>query len=727
MIRTLWRYSHLTLAVFSFITLTIAAATGIILAVEPVLQQQQPYKAAHAGELTLAQTVPVLKAQYKGIRKLLVDDAGFVRMEYSDGQAGDRKVFVDPLTGKVLGQPAEQPAIFQWATTLHRSLFLHETGRAVMGITAALLVLIALSGILLVAQKQGGFRRFFARVEPGSRAGYYHTVSGRISFLFILAIALSGGYMSASRFLLKPKAAHAKVDVDQIRETPERMTANFPLFQQTRLAAVQSLEFPFSDFPEDYYTLRLHDREVCVNQVTGDILATQLQPRAYLLNAFATRWHTGRSGTVWAILLGIAAAYILFFIYSGFVITWQRLAGRQKNRYRPEESEIILLTGSENGSTLKFAAAVYRQLLQHGRKAYITPLNQYGLYPKATYFIILTSTYGLGEPPANAANFASLLVQYPQQQPVQFSVVGFGSRAYEHFCGFAFTVHELLLQQPWAQPLMEVVTVNDRSPQDFSHWLTQWTALTGQPLLMPRALLKKPVKGLRRFTVTAKSATDDNHTFIIDLAGPANFLSGDLLAIYPKNDHRERLYSIGRVNNQARLSVKLHPHGLGSAFLHGLQPGDALQARIIRNPHFHFPTQASQVILIANGTGIAPFIGMIACNTKKITTDLYCGFRYRTSFSHYAGHLQTYAGSQQLRQVYTAFSKEDNCCYVTDLVTQNMAAICEALEAGAVIMICGSLAMQQDVLLVLGKAISTKDGTTLATYLQNGQIRSDCY
>ena len=104
----------------------------------------------------------------------------------------------------------------------------------------------------------------------------------------------------------------------------------------------------------------------------------------------------------------------------------------------------------------------------------------------------------------------------------------------------------------------------------------------------------------------------------------SKFTSGDLLAIYPANDNRERLYSIGNHQRNIQLVVKLHPHGLGSGFLYNLEAGEIIKARIINNHAFHFPKKASKVALISNGTGIAPFLGMIEQNKKKTEIHLYC-------------------------------------------------------------------------------------------------------
>ena len=61
-----------------------------------------------------------------------------------------------------------------------------------------------------------------------------------------------------------------------------------------------------------------------------------------------------------------------------------------------------------------------------------------------------------------------------------------------------------------------------------------------------------------------------------------SFKSGDLLAIYPDNDHKERFYSIGKVDGAIQLVVKLYENGLGSGFLYKLKEGQEIKARIVK-------------------------------------------------------------------------------------------------------------------------------------------------
>ncbi|MEO5893160.1 MAG: PepSY domain-containing protein [Ferruginibacter sp.] len=729
MIISVWRYSHLALAVSSFLLLTLASLTGIVLAFEPVIEKARNYKIDNFDRVTISQVVPVLKEKIKGIQELAIDDNDFVIVKYSDKEGNDKKNYVNPVTGTILGTPQKQAPLFEWMTALHRSLFLHETGRLIVGISAFLLILIALSGIALVIQRQKGVRRFFAPVEKTGFARYYHVVFGRLSLVFILALALSGTYLSVSRFIIKAEKVSVKVNEDDIKEEPEKRLADFTIFQQTPLSQVESIQFPFSDFPEDYFTLKLNNRELCVNQFTGDILAQQAYPKSHLLNNFSLRWHTGRSNTVWAIVMAITSAYILFFIYSGFTITWQRLRNRSKNKYTVNDCRIIILVGSENGSTFQFASALYQQLLKHGEKAYLADLDNYRVFPKAEHLVVMTSTYGEGDPPSNGKKFAERLTRYPQQQNLHFSVVGFGSRNYQHFCKFAIQTDHMLRHQPWALPVTDVITVDDRSPQDFSTWLTTWTQHTGFNLMMPRELLTPHKQSLQKLVVAHKTAAEDDEAFLIRLKSKRfiKAASGDLLAIYPKNDHRERLYSIGKVDGQIQLSVKLHAHGLGANFLNALQNGEVINARIIKNQHFHFPKNASQVILISNGTGIAPFLGMIGENNNKVPCCLYCGFRTQSSFALYESFLAVNITTGNLKVFHPALSREGDGQYVSHLVQRDRDYIGQVLANKGVLMICGSLSMQKDVLAVLENICNENDGSTVSDYLEKGKILTDCY
>ncbi|AUD03618.1 PepSY domain-containing protein [Spirosoma pollinicola] len=727
---SVWRYSHLALAVSSFLLLTLASITGIILAFEPVLQQIKPYRADAVAQVTLAQALPVLKKSYSEISELSVDANQFVQIKASDADGKNLTAYVDPQTGRILGIPSPQSEFFQWVTALHRSLFLHEAGRFFIGLTAFLLLLITVSGTMLIIQRQRGVKRFFTRIVRDNFAQYYHVVLGRLSLIPIFVIALSGTYLSLARFgLVGQENVAPKIDLDAIRSKPQRTLADFAVFQNTRLAAVQSIEFPFSEDPEEYYILKLKDRELTVNQLTGDILSETKYPTAVLLTNLSLDLHTGRASVLWALILAVASGNILFFIYSGFAITWKRRANRVKNKYKASESRFIILVGSENGSTFRFAQIIHQQLLKQGEKSFLTECNNYTVFPQAEHLIVLTATYGLGEAPTNATRFVKLLETYPQTQAVRYSVLGFGSHAYPDFCQFAFETNQVLAQQSWAIPLIDIHTVNDRSPADFGLWAEAWAQQANRPMPVSSELLVVPETRLDKLTVINNTRTaQPDGTFLIRMrARHRRVKSGDLLAIYPANDHRERLYSIGVMEKEIQLSVRLHPGGIGSGFLHELTPGETIRARIVNNDHFHFPDKAPVVVMIANGTGIAPFLGMISQNKQQVPCHLYCGFRQSASLEVYRDFLDESQSAQKLTKLHIAYSREGEKHYVSDLLARHADFIANTLLMKGVLMICGSLAMQKDVIELLETICQSKLNKPVSVYQSHGQILMDCY
>ena len=440
--------------------------------------------------------------------------------------------------------------------------------------------------------------------------------------------------------------------------------------------------------------------------------------------------HTGRKSMVWSVLLGIACINILFFIYSGFAMTLKRKKNKIKNKYKASESTHIILVGSENGSTFEYANAVHQQLLSIGQKVFLTELNSYTVFPKATQLIVITATYGLGNPPTNATKFMALVEKYQQPQPIQFSVVGFGSHAYPDFCRFAFDANNVLSAQSWATSLVEIHTINDRSPDQFSQWFDTWAQKANLPaMILPDKFYKKP-DALEMMIVSSKtSITDDDGTFIIRLKPGlrTKFTSGDLLAIYPADDHRERFYSIGKIDKKLQLSVRLHEQGLGSGFLYNLQKGNSIEAKIISNAHFHFPAKSTSVMMISNGTGIAPFLGMIHQNKNEIDCRLYCGFRTEKSFELYKDALQKNIADKKLNELHIAYSRQGEKQYVKDLLERDAVIVATLLSNKGVLMLCGSLSMQQDVIALLDIICTEINGKGISFYQSHGQILMDCY
>lgn len=730
---SIWRYAHLALAVISSLFLLILSVTGVILAIDAVNEKTPAYRIDDFDSINLAQSIPALSKVYPEIIELSVDHNGFVSLDASDADGNSVKAYIDPRNGQILGPVTPKSQFIQWNIALHRSLFLKETGRIIVGIVSFLLLLIALSGTILIIKRQQGIRHFFAKINRDFFSQYFHVVTGRLFLAPVIVIALTGTYLFLIRIGLiqttNPETVQAPAIAD---EAVERKAGEFPVFQQTKLSEVEKLEFPFMpDDPDEHYVLKLRDRSLTVNQISGEVVEESRYPYSVVMEKLSLDLHTGRTNVLWAVILGFASLNIIAFLYTGFEVTFRRTRTRIRNRFKAENAEIVILAGSENGSTLFFANQVHQQLLADGKRSFIAEMNRFGSYPSARDVLVFTSTYGLGVAPANATDFEQLLKKNPQRQNVRFSVVGFGSEAYPDFCAYARHIDRLLEKQPWASRFLDLYTVNDKSAGEFTRWAHAWSEKSLVSLATAPALYQMKPTGLRKLTVIEKtSVSEHNSTFRILLKPESNtaFRSGDLLAVYPTGDSRERFYSIARNDGLVQLMVKLHPQGLGSGYLYRLEVNDKIKARIMTNPGFHFPEKAGIVAMIANGTGIAPFLGMIMENRKNTPVHLYAGFRNDNELTRqYRLFASDEIEKKHLIKFNIALSRGEMPRYVMDLIRADAQFFADLLDSNGTIMICGSLVMHKDVETILNEICVLSNKKPLSYYKDNGQVLSDCY
>ncbi|MEE3147161.1 MAG: PepSY domain-containing protein, partial [Bacteroidota bacterium] len=259
MILSIWRYSHLVLAVSSFLFILLAALTGIVLAFEPIDHAALNYSEGQE-DLPVTQLIDTLKSTYDEVLSVEIDEAGFVKASVlsMDGDSGD--FYINPLSGKKVGEIEKQAEVFQFATSLHRSLFLKSTGRFFVGLASFLLFLISITGLILIIKRQQGIKAFFNRIIKDNFYSYYHIYLGRLLLLPIIIITLTGVYLSLQRFEILPNIVLSHdVDYAAITDDPQRPLAEFPALQNITLRDVRYIEFPFSPDAEDPYKISLTD------------------------------------------------------------------------------------------------------------------------------------------------------------------------------------------------------------------------------------------------------------------------------------------------------------------------------------------------------------------------------------------------------------------------------------------------------------------------------------
>ncbi|PKV49242.1 sulfite reductase (NADPH) flavoprotein alpha-component [Aquimarina sp. MAR_2010_214] len=730
---SIWRYSHLALAISSFAFIGIASLTGIILAFEPISNQLEPYAAKNIKNITLAQTITVLQKNYDEIIEIEIDNNDFVSTSVITKEGKNKTFYVDPLTGKKVGDIIEKEPVFKFVTNLHRSLFLKSTGRFFVGLVSLILFLIATTGVLLIIKRQQGIRRFFSKVIKENFEQYYHIQIGRLTLIPIIIIALTGVYLSLEKFSLLPSnIIKHQIDFENIKEIPKQQIKDFKVFNQIQLKNVRKVEFPFSDDREDYFHIKLSDKELNINQFTGEILSKAEYPFNTLLSHWSMVLHTGQGSILWSIILLISSCSILFFMYSGFLMTLKRRKKSLvlKNVYHKDKSEYIILVGSETGNTFDYAKLCYNALIDLGKTVFISELNKYSSYKTVEHLIVFTATYGKGEPPANAKSFELLFKKNEPKKEIKFSVIGFGSLAYPDFCKYAIDVDKMLQSHPKFKSIIELYTINNQSYESFKNWSLKWGEKIDLPIQVKQLQKTTKSKNNKQFIVVHRSPLNIDNTFILRLRPEEKiqFQSGDLLAFYPEGDDAERLYSIGKIDDDILLSIKKHEFGICSTYFSKLSKNDNITASIKRNPDFNFPTYAKEVIMIANGTGIAPFLGMISQNNKNIKTHLFWGGRNKQSNELYNETIRESLKNSRLTTFYPAYSRaQQEKIYVQHLLKRNSNLITKTLDKNGVVLICGSVIMQKEVINVLDEICREVNNKPIGYYQNKGQLKMDCY
>ncbi|MDN3595469.1 PepSY domain-containing protein [Zunongwangia endophytica] len=734
MILSIWRYSHLSLAVSSFVFILIASVTGIILAFEPIDHAALDYKPADNSVLPVSEVIKILQSSYDEVLSLEVDAQGFtVASVFSmEGDSGD--FYINPETGIKIGEIEHQSSVFQFATSLHRSLFLKSTGRIFVGITSFLLFLINISGLILVIKRQQGFKAIFDKIVRENFYSYYHIYLGRLSLIPIIIITVTGVFLSLLRFNIIPEVrlAHT-INEEKLVENPQRILSDFPSLEHIYLDDVRSIEFPFSEDASDPFKISLQNKEILVNQYTGEVISELPYPLINLISGYSYNLHTGRGNVIWAVILALSCISILFFIYSGFAITLKRRKSLLKNKFKKDEAEIVILVGSETGGTMSFAKLFQQELIKNGKKVFIAQMDQYAVFKKMGQLVIFTSTYGDGEPPANAKKFLRKFNNIEQKNTFSYSVVGFGSLAYPSYCKYAFDVDQQLYENEVSHQFLKPYTINNKSWEAFDQWVDQWSNKVGITVNVPRDNdVTKQRKKTKKYKILYKTKASESpdDTFVVGLAPikKQKIKSGDLLAIYPtKNDH-ERLYSIGKDQEyNILLSIKKHEFGLCSNFLNDAKEGSEIDAVKVKNPDFHF-NLSKNTIMIATGTGIAPFIGMMQENAKKQTITLYWGGRNEASFNVYKNRIDSFLNNGRLTEFLPAYSRiSKEKVYVQHLVARDAEKIAKSLQDGSVIMICGSILMQKEIVKSLTEICKNYNNKPLSFYQKKGQLKMDCY
>ncbi|MCC6735170.1 MAG: PepSY domain-containing protein [Bauldia sp.] len=737
----MFRRIHAAFALAASVLVCFMAVTGAVLAVNPAVETA----AAASGQASLTVADVATVATTLGEVERIVRTASGNVIAYVTAADGSAAAYtIDPATGTVLGA-YDTGGFFSFFTELHRSLFLGDGGRTVAGLAAAALAILALSGMVMLVRRLGGWRHFLG-LARGTSPQRLHVNLARSAVAGLVLSAITGVYMSLVTlgFVGDGSAAFLPFP-DGVDGGPPAAIAALAGLQETPLTVLRELVFPYPGDTGDVFTLTTSAGTGFVDQATGALLdfipngfGQRLYEAIYLLHTGAGAWWLG-------LLLGLAALTVPVMAVSGIAIWLRRRRGqmRLRDNARPGSADAVILVGTEGNTTWGFAGALHAALVASGRKVHMATMN--GLaraYPRAEHVFVLTATHGDGAAPSSARHFLARLARWKGGRP-GFTVLGFGDRSFPKFCAYATEIETALAAKGWV-PFEPMATIDRQSSHAFERWGTAIGEAIGTPLTLVHTAEQPRTTGLVLVERTDYGTDVQAPTVVLRFAAPATagkrsalralgrlgrFEPGDLVGIVAPGTSVPRYYSLASAARDGivEICVRKQPGGLCSEFLHALEPGDRIAAFVKRNPDFRPARGKTPVVLIGAGTGIAPLIGFIGGNRRERPMYLYWGGRDPGSDFLYGPALARLQRERRLTALVTAFSRVvTGRAYVQDRIREDAATLRALVRRGAQIMVCGGKDMAAGVKAAIEEVVAPL-GTSVSALKAGGRYLEDVY
>lgn len=357
---------HLYLGLGAGVIVAIVGLTGSILvfrdeidqALNPALLRVEP----RGLKLSFDRIVPLIKAQRPALKfQYLYDEQGLPDTPYQLYETKTRsQVYVDPYSGRILGERNYESSFIGFTLRLHRTLLIPAAGRYLVGLSALTLLILTISGLRLWIPKK--WKQLRAGLTVNFRAGFkrqnydWHNVLGLYSAPVVSLLSLTGFCITFSAavipvlFLLSFQSPKSLSNLLNPKSAWQKGAKPVPLsevlatgLQAVPGSTVRGLFIP--DTVTGAYRIDLSspgkpksgERDlVIVDQFTGKILfntRTELPNigRAYL--SWLTPVHYGTFGGRPTQVLALIGSFMPFVLcVTGFIIWYPRWKKSDRRR-----------------------------------------------------------------------------------------------------------------------------------------------------------------------------------------------------------------------------------------------------------------------------------------------------------------------------------------------------------------------------------------------------------
>lgn len=213
--------------------------------------------------------------------------------------------------------------------------------------------------------------------------------------------------------------------------------------------------------------------------------------------------------------------------------------------------KITLVYGTETGNAKKLATQLAEIAKQKGLTVKLAGLDQYRVndLEKESYFFVVISTQGEGDPPALAQKFYEYIhAQQPDLAKMKFAVLGLGDSSYPQFCKTGEDV-DARLEALGAHRLLPLQKCDVDYEEDALRWLdnvlaslqniTTAAVINTSAPTQEKAKTKKYYQGKIITSINLNDSGSAKQTYHIEITTDEliSYEPGDALGIIPQNKH----------------------------------------------------------------------------------------------------------------------------------------------------------------------------------------------